>query len=512
MIAQRGIEDIVQYCSLSEEDRKDLLRYFERTGKNKIIRISDGVYYTYKLLMNNKEPRDIRVEYGPDMFYMAHNIIVEADYAIAVNGNGKAITVLEFKKSVYRHRYVYSGGIDMSFLGAYDCICLHECNEYSVELCQTALKLWKGKRLVLVGKSWEQMIPMLPDMPYECWYEELLTEEILTKLGNGMKKLHIMYGIPHAEPMDRYYQGIMYYEEIMAFTFMFSDYRQHGDENPDKHFLVIDGGYDSLGLFAIFAKVETCARYAKSKGFIPVIRLNMSGSSFYQNSPYDDVWSKFYEQPEGYSMKDISKSKNVYYTPTFYNGNVTDGIMNIICEGVSLSWNKGIYNSRIKLYVKERMERYLKEPEHTLGVLARGTDYVNTHLANHPIHASKEMIGDKIDEMLMADSSLRHIYMSTEDASYHEYFTNRYGDKISFTDQKRYITKKGQMLFDMHKEEQDKRDGFLLGAEYIASISLLSRCRKLLASGGCGGVSEAIRENDGRYEEVYVFELGVNNS
>lgn len=46
----------------------------------------------------------------------------------------------------------------------------------------------------------------------------------------------------------------------------------------------------------------------------------------------------------------------------------------------------------------------------------------------------------------------------------------------------------------MHKEEQDKRDGFLLGAEYIASISLLSRCRKLLASGGCGGVSEAIRE------------------
>lgn len=81
MLAQRGIEDIVQYCSLSEEDRKDLLRYFERTGKNKIIRISDGVYYTYKLLMNNKEPQDIRVEYGPDMFYMAHNIIVERQEA-----------------------------------------------------------------------------------------------------------------------------------------------------------------------------------------------------------------------------------------------------------------------------------------------------------------------------------------------------------------------------------------------------------------------------------------------
>ena len=83
MIAQRGIEDIVQYCSLSQEDRKDLQGYFERTGKNKIIQISDGVYYTYKLLMNNKEPRDIRVEYGPDVFYMAHNIIVERQEACA---------------------------------------------------------------------------------------------------------------------------------------------------------------------------------------------------------------------------------------------------------------------------------------------------------------------------------------------------------------------------------------------------------------------------------------------
>ncbi len=514
MIAQRGTtEQIVQYSSLSEEDRNDLLKYFISIGKDKIIQISEDKYYTYKLLVNNKESKDIRVKYGPDMFYMAHNIIVDADYAIAVNDRGEDIAVLEFKKSIYRHRYVYSGGVDMSFLDSYDCICLHDCNEYSVELCQTALKLWKGKKLILVGKSWERMIPMLPDMPYECWYEETLTEDILKGLGCGMKKLHIMYGIPHAEPMDRYYQGIMYYEEVMAFTYMFSDCRQLGEENSDKHFLVIDGGYDSLGLFAIFAKVQTCARYAKSKGFIPVIRLHMYGSSFYQNSRGDDVWSKFYEQPEGYSMEDISKSKNVYFTPMFYNGNVMDGIMNTMCESVELSWNKGVYNSRIKAYVKERMERYLKDPEHTLGVLARGTDYVNTHLANHPIHASKEMIGDKIDEMLRIDNSLKHIYMSTEDASYCEYFRQRYGDKISFTDQERYITKEGQMLADMHREEaakRNKRDGFQPGAEYIASISLLSRCRKLLASGGCGGVDEAVRENNGRYEEVYVFELGVN--
>ena len=33
MIAQRGIEDIVQYCSLSEEDRKDYRGILKEQGR-----------------------------------------------------------------------------------------------------------------------------------------------------------------------------------------------------------------------------------------------------------------------------------------------------------------------------------------------------------------------------------------------------------------------------------------------------------------------------------------------
>ena len=47
-------------------------------------------------------------------------------------------------------------------------------------------------------------------------------------------------------------------------------------------------------------------------------------------------------------------------------------------------------------------------------------------------------------------------------------------------------------------------------AEYAASINLLSQCNSLIASGGCGGVDEALRENAGGYEHVYVFDLGTN--
>ena len=67
------------------------------------------------------------------------------------------------------------------------------------------------------------------------------------------------------------------------------------------------------------------------------------------------------------------------------------------------------------------------------------------------------------------------------------------------------------MLSDLHYRQNEKRDGFNMGMDYILSIDLLSKCNSLIASGGCGGLSEAIRQNEGKYKNVYVFDLGVNS-
>ena len=66
------------------------------------------------------------------------------------------------------------------------------------------------------------------------------------------------------------------------------------------------------------------------------------------------------------------------------------------------------------------------------------------------------------------------------------------------------------MLTQMHSREE-KRDGYLLGIEYILSINLLSKCHSLIASGYCGGVDEALKENQGQYKNVFIFDLGVNS-
>lgn len=292
MIVIESIEKIVRHAELSEEESSDLKAYFESHDARQIIELDNDRYYTYKQLESGVEPADIRVKYGPDMFLIALPMIAEYGYAIADDENGNHIAVLANIISPYVHRYKYAGGLDLWFLDQYDCIFLHGCNEYSVELCETALRMWKGQRLILVGADWEPMIPMLPDLPgVDCYYEAELHDDRFAELIADRRFLQIIFGIPHSESMERYNMGIMYYDEIMSFTFMFSDYQELGEQNPDKNFIVLDGYYGGVGLFILLSKVEACARYAKSKGFIPIVQIKKSGS-FYQNVEGEDIWQK----------------------------------------------------------------------------------------------------------------------------------------------------------------------------------------------------------------------------
>lgn len=511
MVVLESADVIVSADMLSGEEKDNLKAYFEAHQECHVIDMGNKLFCTYEQICSGRKPADICVECNSDMFLLCIPVVAENGYAVVCGKNGEYLGVLLQLETTYVHLYKYDGGGDLWFINQYDCMFLKDCNEYSVELINAVMHLWTGNRLVLLGKSWENLIPELPDLPgVECFYEESLDEARLLELTEGKKTLYLNIGFPHEETMERFDQGVMLYDEVMSFTFMFSDYTSHGEENPDKIFLVIDAYYGNLGLFAMFGKAECVARYAKSRGFIPVIRIQRAKKSMYSDYAGDDIWSKFYNQPEGYTMEDVLKSKHVCYTPGFYNGSIQSNIMNQVSAGTALSWPDGIYNDRVNEYINEREKKFLPCPEKTLGVLARGTDYVNTHLHNHTIHATKEMISEKIDELLAERDDLEYIYLATEDAGYCKYFKERYGDKIYFTDQKRYETKAGELLAEHHRQDKERSDGFTMGVEYILSIALLSRCNSLVASGDCAGVGEALKENAGKYKSVFVFDLGKN--
>ncbi len=503
---------IVKYELLSEDEKADFMLYFAKHDKKGIIELAHHRYSTYEQMRKGLEPCDIRVTYSPDMFLYGRQIIAEVGYAIAADSEGNAVCTLKWEHTGYQHSYAYTGGADMWFLNEYDCLFLHGCNEYSMELCLGALNLWKGNRLVLVGDNWEGLIPQLPDIQgVECFFQEVLTEESLLLLSKGKKNLHVVIGMPHEEQMERYEKGIMFYDEVMSFTYMFSDLRELGPENPDKQFLILDGLYETLGLYAIFSKSEVVARYVKSRGYIPIITVKRKSGSFYQDMPGDDAWGKFYNQPEKYTLEEVMRSKNVCFAPIFYNGSIQSNIMNRVAGQTKLSWPSGIYNDAVWAYIREREQKFLPSPERTLGVLARGTDYAKSKFHNHAIHATKEVIADMIDKVWNEWGEFDYIYVATEDKAYCEYFKERYGDNVMFTDQERFTVDQGEKLSDIHWNRESGRNGFLLGVDYILSIYLLSKCKALIASGSCAGLGEALKENAGRYEHTYVFRLGVND-
>ena len=514
MIVIDPISVIANLSDLSKDEKADLLLYLNKNENIKIIDMEDGTFHTRKTLEDNIDSADLRLAISNDIFRESQLNIYHYGYCISVDENNTYQGVLRYQFSTYTHAYKYDGGIDCEFINKYDCIVLNECNEYSVELIQTALTLWTGKRLILVGKSWECVIPVLPDIPgIECIYTEELIYKRDVELIYGYKLLYITYGVPHEEQLDRYHNNVMTYDEIMSFCFMFSDRRALGSLNPDKLFWVMDARYDNLGLFAIYGKAIACARYAKSKGFIPIIRLKNIPNSMYSDYPEDEVWEKFYCQPEGYSVKEVMNSSNVAFSPMFYNGSIQHTMMNEFSDesGVQLSWVNGIYNAKVLETIQEKQKKFLPYPDKTLGVLARGTDYVNTHMKNHAIHASKEMICEKIDEMMVADPELEYIYLATEDADYCKFFKEKYGEKIFFTDQKRYVTNPDEMLSEHHARNTDRQDGFSMGMDYILSINLLSKCKSMVASGSCAGVWRAKEEKEGEYAEFYMFDLGKNS-
>jgi hypothetical protein len=216
MIVIESTDVIVSIDVLSDEEKDDMKAYFETHQECHIIDMGNGLFCTYEQICKGAEPANLCVEYSVDMFRLSMPFVSRYGYAIGCGKTGEYLAVLKELQTTYIHFYRYSGGVDCWFINQYDCIFLIGCNEMSVELVRKVMPLWTGNRLVLVGKEWENLIPMLPDLPgIECFYEEDLYDKLTMELIEGRKPLYVNVGVPHEESMERYERGIMNYEEIM---------------------------------------------------------------------------------------------------------------------------------------------------------------------------------------------------------------------------------------------------------------------------------------------------------
>lgn len=282
----------------------------------------------------------------------------------------------------------------------------------------------------------------------------------------------------------------------------------YGTENPDKVFYVIRRAGSKVGLFSLVMTTLGYIKYALDQGYIPVVDMCNDDNTYMQEDRKGNVWEYYFEQPCGYTLDDIRNSKHIIIGNGLINGSVPFPQDDIAYDEASLAEWKIIADKY--LIVKDEILQeadVLKEKlfgkERFLGVLLRGTDYVNSKPKNHPVQPTVKQAEEQIDRLLV-EYDLQKIYLATEDADIYEWLWDKYGEKLVSMKVDRYVTSGKENINDVSvKRSADK---YQMGKEYLINILLLSKGDYLLA-GNAGGSQGALLFRDEK-DSKYIFNLG----
>lgn len=279
----------------------------------------------------------------------------------------------------------------------------------------------------------------------------------------------------------------------------------YGKENADKTFYVIRRAHSKVGLFSLVMTTLGHIKYAVDKGYIPIVDL-------FHNSLNDqehNVWELYFGQPCGYTLDDIKYSKNIILGNGIIDNRIPYPGANIAYNIEELQKWKSVVEKYLILNknIQDETNKLINElfcDKKVLGVLMRGTDYVNTRPSKHPVQPTVAQVMNKIDEVL-SKYECDFIYLVTEDERIFQQLKEKYGEKILSLNMKRYTTKGNQNINDVRAKSE--KNVVLPDKQYLISILLLARCNYLVA-GNAGGTQGALLFNKD-YEYQYVYDLGV---
>lgn len=285
-----------------------------------------------------------------------------------------------------------------------------------------------------------------------------------------------------------------------------------GDEYPDQRFYVIRRHADQAGLFSFVATNLGSINEAVRRGFVPVIDMQNAANPMLLPEEVGKVnaWDRYFLPPCGYTLEDIAHAKNVTlgvitppedeYYPDY----------NMILDAEELAMWRETADRYLKLRpeAEEKIDGYCEEVLHrnpgekVLGVLCRGTDYLQQRPYNHPMQPKTEAVIAKCREV-MKEYGCSRIYLCTEDQRIWDQMQEAFPEQILSYQKRRYQTGSGENINDAGNAVMSPYERNL---EYLISIGILARCDCLVA-GAAGGTYGALLLTKG-YEYEYVFRIG----
>lgn len=286
----------------------------------------------------------------------------------------------------------------------------------------------------------------------------------------------------------------------------------YGREHPDKTFYVIRRRDLYCGIFSHFLTVLAHIDREVQNGRIPVVDMQNSFNIYLEEEQIGKVnaWEYYFEQPCGYSLEDIQKSRRVvigagavpkmfpYLEIDFLNG-----------KSGELSYWRELTRKYIRLRkeaqnaVEEAKRRLFAPGDRVLGVKGRGTDYASEKPKGHPVQPTPAQMLAKAEEIFVEQRCTK-VFLATEDEAFYRLFAERFGERLLVNKSEYLAYQGGNVGKATYLHAEGKRES---GMEYLVTTYLLAGCQCLCA--GCvSGTVAALLLTKG-YEECYLFDLGI---
>ena len=248
--------------------------------------------------------------------------------------------------------------------------------------------------------------------------------------------------------------------------------------------------------------------YCLEHGLIPIV--DLSTSNMYLEKQSDNAWEYYFRQPCGVSISDIEDMNEVEMVePTelaFRPKMTMDFLTN---SDVIKFWNK-VAREYLKLSEESTkiasafIEEYIPNNtrDNTIGILARGTDYLNLKPYGHPVQPSTDQLIADIKAM-MKQTGCTRLYLATEDKNVYAELKKEFGDIILAPNVNRYVLEDREYLADALAGRSNKKMGY----EYLASLIVLSKCRCIIAGRTSGSVVAKIMH--GNYDAELFYNKGL---
>lgn len=296
-------------------------------------------------------------------------------------------------------------------------------------------------------------------------------------------------------------------------------YLSYGDENPDKVFYIIGRDNMIAGAWSLINTVLMHLCFAEEHGYIPVIDMMNYKNQYTLESDFGRInfWEKVFIQPAGYSLEDISKSRNIIKCSSELcpdiKYNTSDG-SNIWEDKEKIDLFRRvykkyiIYNDRTQRYLDSQVEKYLGNAKNVIGVLCRGTDFLVNKPTGHEVQPDPEVVLNDVRNEF-AKGGYDSVFLATEDQDIQDLFYNEFKDRLLFVDQVRIrkTEMKGDAWLSNVKKtlrpDEDKEMSFI---SYFTATYILSKCRCIFAGRNNG--SKGLLYLPSNFSFVKIYNLG----